>query len=146
VGVKLLLVAGLFAASGPVHGQSTACPAEQSLARANALAFATSQDYARARSRHSLPVAMPADIRLLQGTADAAACAQLHAWVDANSHSPADRWHRTFYRVGNHFYIALTQVSDAPATVPPGYTWVSLAHHPLYILDLNFERVAGIAM
>jgi hypothetical protein len=141
-----LVIAALLVISAGAHGQSAACPTEQSLVRANALAFATSQDYAGARTRHNVPAATPADVRLLQGAADAAACAQLHAWVDANSDSPPERWHRTFYRVGNYFYVALTQVSSAPATVPPGYTLVSLAHHPLYILNLNVERVAGIAM
>lgn len=136
----------MLAFAGPLSAQSLACPAEQPLARENVVAFTSWEDYADNRARYGVPSAAGTDIRLLAGAADAAVCSRLHAWLEANTGSPPDRWHRTFYRVGNLYYVALTRVVVPPATVPPGQVWVSMGYNPLYVLDLEFERVAGIAM
>lgn len=144
--IRFLLVLALLGAARAVPAQTATCPAEQQRARTNVVSFGTSPSYAAARTRYNLPTAGPADVRLLGGTGDAAVCASLHAWLEANTGSPPDRWHRTFYRVGNLYYVALTRISTPPSSVPAGYIWVDFGYNPLYILDLSFPRVAGVAM
>lgn len=126
--------------------QAPACPAELEMARLNAVALASSPDFARARALDGIPAAAPADVRLLRDPADAAACTRLHAWLNANNAAPAERWNRSFYRVGNLYYVSVVQTSTRPDTIPPGYVWIELPHHALFVLDLEFERVSGIMM
>lgn len=139
--LAVLIVAPRFGAA-----QSPACPAEQEMARLNAVALASSPDFARARALDGIRAAAPTDVRLLRDPADAAACTRLHAWLNANNAAPPERWRRSFYRVGNLYYVSVVQISTRPDTIPSGYVWIELPHHAVFILNLEFEQVTGIAM
>jgi hypothetical protein len=139
------LFTGILASTGAAQAPTGAFPTEHGHARADVVAFGTSPS-SRMTEHGTVRPTGAGDARLLAGGDDAEACARLHAWVDASTSSSADRWRRTFYRVGGHHYPR----ADADPEAGPGgarrLARVGLGFDPPYVLDLSLQPVARTAM
>lgn len=148
----ILFVAALVTAiSGPNAARSADhpdCPPETAASRRIAEHYAASPAFASTRANAGVPSALPADVRLLSGTADAETCKSIRRWASShrndNSSHPV-RYSPTFYQVGELYYVVFTREPEH-RTPRPGRVVVRLGWSSLYILDSEFKLVSSAAM
>jgi hypothetical protein len=112
------------------------CPTENPQTRAMVERFMTSTSFADSRQALGLGTLTATSVRLLTDSADSATCTTLRSRVQLTPR----KYPRiaTYYRVGNVYVVATSQV------VPPNETHI--AWHPLYVLDTSFTFKTALAM